>query len=158
MALIEDGEKGRPLELPCPARKSSFAIWRYDRCPPFGRLRRSRFASATTWGRSSAWFFRPSTFAPPSLRVRVAPSLRLRSRAPLSFATVMALSNSETAPRTCRMSRAVGVRVQEVGYAMLTQRRIELIAADSPQSFSECPFGPFSILRLGSGGRAHLTL
>ena len=60
MALIEDGEKGRPLELPCPARKSSFAIWRYDRCPPFGRLRRSRFASATTCGRSSAWFFRPS--------------------------------------------------------------------------------------------------
>jgi hypothetical protein len=34
---------------------------------------------------------------------------RLRSRAPLSLATVIALSNSATAPRICRTILAAGV-------------------------------------------------
>jgi len=38
----------------------------------------------------------------------------------------------ETASRFAR-----DLMIQEVGYAMLTERGIELIAADSPQSFIE---------------------
>jgi TolB-like protein/class 3 adenylate cyclase len=58
-------------------------------------------------GCSSAIDMRPSTLMP---------ARRLRSRAPLSFATSIAFSNSETAPSTCRIRRAVGVSSRnEVG-------------------------------------------
>jgi hypothetical protein len=50
-------ENGRPCSLRWPRCARSAATSRSDRCPPFGRLRRSRRASATTSGRSSAWLF-----------------------------------------------------------------------------------------------------
>src|SRR5271168_100545 len=56
-------ENGLPASLKWPSAASSRDISRSERCPPFGRLRRSCFARATTSGRNSAWLLRPLALA-----------------------------------------------------------------------------------------------
>lgn len=66
---------------------------------------------------------------------------RFRSRAPLSFATNMAFSNSEMAPRTCRIRRAVGVSSRnEVGKGTrwLSCARERLILCSRPNVVEHC--------------------
>jgi hypothetical protein len=53
-------------------------MFRSDRCPAFGRLRRSFLAKATTSGRKSLWLLRPPHLSPAAI---------LRSRVALSLAT-----------------------------------------------------------------------
>jgi hypothetical protein len=60
-------------------------------CPPWDALWPAYVQARPFRAVARLWNFPPSTFAP---------KRRLRSRAPLSFATSMAFSNSETAPRT----------------------------------------------------------
>jgi hypothetical protein len=69
-------------------------------CPPFGFLRASVLASATTSGRSSAWDLRLSTFAPVAMRLRL--------RAAASLATRVVFSNSAMVPSTRNTRIAVG--------------------------------------------------
>jgi hypothetical protein len=100
MSLMAVAAYGVPDLVVWPAAASAAEISRRERLPPFGlALAKCRTISIVS-GFSSAIDFRPSTFRP---------ARRLRSRAPLSFATSMAFSNSETAPSTCRIKRAVGV-------------------------------------------------
>jgi hypothetical protein len=74
--LIENGLNGAPRSFRWPCSASAAEIARKGSGAPFGRLRLSALAKATTSGLSSAWLFLPS---------HLPFCLRLRSRAALSF-------------------------------------------------------------------------
>src|SRR5271154_1876594 len=92
-------ENGLPASLRWPSAASSRDISRSERCPPFGRLRRSCFARATTSGRNSAWLLRPS---------HLPVAARRRSRATRSLETRRVFSYSANAPATCRIILRAG--------------------------------------------------
>lgn len=101
----DEGENVAPRSLRWPSLTSSAAISRRER-PSFS----SRFAAAII-----AAIFLPSSESSPLLSSQLLrlstlqPVLRrLRSRAPRSLATVMALSNCATAPRICRIEHSGG--------------------------------------------------
>jgi len=96
----DDGENGLPRSFTWPCLASSDATSRSERFAPFCFLRRSRLASATTSGWSSAILFLPS---------HLIPAARLRSRATFNLATSDAFSNCAIAPKTWRTRTAVGV-------------------------------------------------
>jgi hypothetical protein len=93
--LIDAAAKGRPFSFRKPCSANSAEIARSDMRPPFGLLRCSRLARATSVGLRSAWLFRPSHL-PTSLRFSLAGTAQLRDRHGLGTLTSVRDSSRES--------------------------------------------------------------